>query len=127
EAAPVELVGGNDGLLGGADLRALLERQLAATGVEAQAVLEEVFLDEVVAQAQFFEVLRAQLDARLADLVRRVGQGPRASLRDDDRERRMRPTQLPGERQPRQAAATDDDVIGISRQLVESHASHSRP
>jgi hypothetical protein len=85
EAAAVELPAPHDGLGARADLGAVLQRQLAPAGEEAQAQLGDLPRVEVVRQPEAREVLRGDLDRRLADLVAAVGERPRLALDDRDR------------------------------------------
>src|SRR5262245_18659764 len=87
-----------------------MQRQVAPTGEEPQTHLWQLPFEHVLPQAEPLEVLAAELDRGLADLVARIGQRPRETFHDDDRQLRHLAAQLTRQQEAREATAADRDV-----------------
>ena len=131
EATAVELVGGHRRQSHRAPLDPPRDVAVVARREEeAEARLLELVGVHVVLHADDVrEVVRAQLDGRLPDLERRLRGGTLSLLGDEDRRLRARLLQLERERQPREPAAEDGDVVallGDANALTDKRMRHSR-
>ena len=95
---------------------------VVALGEEvAQAELVELTLDQVRLEAEDLrEVVRADLDARLADLVGGFRHRMLLLLGDQDGDVRVLLAQLTGEAEAGEAPAGDDHVVGRQGHAVGS-------
>jgi hypothetical protein len=112
EQAAVDLVARHRERLARAELGDAVDVASLVGEEEAKAELLQLRVLEVLAQAEDVgEVVGADLDRRLADLVRRDRHGMDTALDDEDVERRERLLELQRKRQSGEAAAGDDDVV----------------
>ena len=112
EQAAVDLVARDGERPAGADLGDAVDVVASFRREEAEAELLQLRGLEVLAQAEHFgEIVGADLDRRLADLVRRDRHRMDAPLENEDVEVGEGLLQVQGERQPGETAAGDDDVV----------------
>src|SRR5690606_41368379 len=96
-------------------LAAFVELGALGAAEEAQAVFPQVARVEVGPQAEhLLEVVRADLDARLAHLVARIGERPDLALDHHHAPLGEALPELETQRQPGQPAATDHHVPRLS-------------
>ena len=121
EDAAIDLVARHREIAAGADLGHGIDVAPALGAEEAKAELLQLACIEMRFQAEHLrEVVGADLDRRLADLVRRLGHRMAAALEHQDVEIGKRLLQLQCQREAGQAAAEDDDVVprdGLRRGL----------
>ena len=111
EDAAVDLPGRRRQHLAHAELGDVADVVAAVAEEEAEAELAHVRRVEMRAQAERVrEVVRADLDRRFADLVRRNRHRMRAAFDHADREVREAVAQLQCERESGEAAAEDHDI-----------------
>ena len=105
EAAAVDLPGGRGQQAADAELGAGVDVHAAVAEEEAEAELADVFLVQVLAQAEHVgEVVRADLDGGLADLERALAHRMPVALDHGDAQRWIPPLQLQGQGEAGQAA-----------------------
>ena len=129
EDAAIDLVARHREIAARADLGHGVDVAPALRAEEAKAELLQLACIEMRFQAEHLgEVVGADLDRRLADLVRGLGHGMAAALEDQDVEIGERLLQLQRQREAGQAAAEDDDVVprdgrrrGVGSMRVRDH------
>ena len=112
EDAAIQLVARRRQVATRAELRDLIDGGAALVEEEAEAELSELVTVEMLSQPEHgVEVVRADLDQRLADLVRGGRHRMRTALDHEDLHRCELLTQLDRERKAREAAAENDHVV----------------